>query len=96
MAVGDLDGDQDQDLIIGGEGSVRIFLGPMEAGSFEPRQASAHLVGIQHPDDGFGNALVTIRRNGASIDELVVGAPDTTEPASNQTGGMVYLIDGGF
>ena len=96
MAVGDLDGDQDQDLIIGGEGSVRIFLGPMEAGSFEPRQASVHLVGIQHPDDGFGNALVTIRRNGASTDELVVGAPDTTEINTSLTGGMVYLVDGGL
>ncbi len=96
MAVGDLNGDQGQDLIIGGEGSVRIFLGPMEAGSYEPRQASAHLVGAEHPDDGFGDALVTIRRNGARADELVVGAPDTTEINSSLTGGMVYLVDGIF
>jgi len=94
MVVGDLDGDQAQDLVVGGEGSVRVFMGPLQAGSFEPRDADTHLVGTEYPDDGFGDALVTIERDGDLPDLLIVGAPDTTEGNSHLTGGMVFMISG--
>ncbi len=97
MTVGDFDGDGSQDLAVGGEGSVRAFAGPLEAGVFEARCAAAQLVGTQHPDDGFGHALETLRIDGSSSDQLVVGAPDTLEDGgSNQPYGMVFRVAAGW
>ncbi len=92
LTTGDLDSDGVAELAAGGDGSVWVFSGPIEAGGLEGGDASAHLIGAQHPDDSFGAALLAIESDDALRWDLVVGAPDVHSDSPYEPYGEVYLF----
>ena len=96
VATGDLNGDGDEDLVIGapraeGHGMVYVFSGPLEAGSLSANDADHIFSGEgtftsdSRIEDRFGFSLTVEDIDADGIDDLVVGAPGADYGASGTT-----------
>ncbi|MCB9744077.1 MAG: FG-GAP repeat protein [Alphaproteobacteria bacterium] len=96
LDVGDVDGDGVEDMIVGGQdldqaGDVRIFLGPLRAGSVSAGSADVVLEGQRGELLGWSVAALD-DHDGDGYPDLAVGARGNSEAASNA--GAVALIPG--
>jgi len=106
MAVGDFNGDGDEDLAISAPsdstltqqgGAVYLFLGPLPPGGFDITIRPPDLTVYGGLEGGkIGQSLLFSDLTGDGRDELVIGAPSTIYPVSLWTtvGGAVYIIQG--
>ncbi|MCO4746819.1 MAG: putative metal-binding motif-containing protein [Proteobacteria bacterium] len=109
LAVGDADGDGNDDLWVASPGapsavspadrvgSVSLFLGPL-SGQALSSQADVIIYGIQG-FEGFGRSIMTVPDlTGDGIDELVIGAPEHSESSFRAIApsGGAYLFYGPF
>ncbi len=79
LAVGDFDGDGQDDLAVGGGGKVTVWRGPLPPGDLGEPAAAARYVGREYPIDHFGRALAAADTDGDGRAELAIGAPGATE-----------------
>jgi PKD repeat protein len=100
LAVGDLDGDQRDDLVVGapgnstsgtGAGAAYVFLGKTGFASRSAALAEARFVGAA-ASDRFGAALACGDANGDGRDDLLVGAPE--HRGNGSSSGAGYLFHG--
>jgi hypothetical protein len=96
----DLDGDGQQDVVLGGfrddlggfeAGAAYLFYGPVSAGTFLLRDGDAVLTG-ETSYDRFGVTVSATDLGGDGIDDLLVGAPENDTRAA--LAGSVYLVNG--
>jgi hypothetical protein len=99
MATGDLDGDGQDDLALGGPampvdpsvpGEVFVFFGPV-AGALTTSDADVIYVG-EAPADGAGADLAIGDVDGSGVADLVVSAPYNDE--AGEDSGKIYLLPG--
>ena len=81
VAVGDIDGDGADDLIVGAPGAgpagtTYVLFGPLEPGTFDLSVADLTVNGIEDGDQS-GYAVGTGDINGDGADDLIIGAPGT-------------------
>ena len=79
VAVGDINGDGTDDLIIGAPGAgpagkTYVMFGPLESGTFDLSVADLTVSGIEDGDQS-GYAVGTGDINGDGADDLIIGAP---------------------
>ena len=60
----------------------------------EAGDARTHLIGPQHPDDGFGAALHAFDCRDGGRQDLAIGAPDVRSGGHSLTAGEVYIFSG--
>ena len=81
VAVGDINGDGTDDLIVGAPGAgpagtTYVIFGPLEPGTFDLSVADLTVNGIEDGDQS-GYAVGTGDINGDGADDLIIGAPGT-------------------
>lgn len=104
VAVGDVNGDGIDDVVVGlpglARGHVYIFNGPINEGqSLTENDADTDLWRFGGPLSRFGAALALGDYNGDGFDELAVGEPDASDynnqSNSSKKEGVVHLFYGG-
>jgi hypothetical protein len=99
VETADFNGDGQADLAVGRDDGVLVFFGPLPPGDLDARDAT-QVLHSPSPGDRFGFALAAADLDADGLDDLVVGAPWTPNPAMTDIhgdpskGGAVYIFWG--